>query len=76
MSEPPRPGVFSATPGGVAMRVLTTVLLGMLAVNLAIWGILTLTLDQPIYPWWLWAAVPSGTVLAGLYAAGIGRPRR
>jgi hypothetical protein len=74
--EPQRPGVFSATPGGVAMRVLTTVWLGMLAVNLALWGVLTLTLDQPIYPWWLWVAVPSGTVLAVLYATGIGRPRR
>jgi hypothetical protein len=74
--EPRRPGVFSATPGGTAMRVLTTVWLGMLAVNLAIWGVLTLTLDVPIYPWWLWVGVPSGTVLAVLYATGIGRPRR
>jgi len=73
---PGRPGVFSATPGGTAMRVLTTVWLGMLAVNLAIWGVLALTLDQPVYPWWLWVAVPSGTVLAVLYATGIGRPRR
>ena len=74
--EPRRPGVFSATPGGTAMRVLTTVWLAMLAVNLTLWGVLTLTLDQPLYPWWLWVAAPSGAVLAVLYATGIGRPRR
>ena len=74
--EAPRPGVFAATPGGVAMRVLTTVWLGLLTVNLVIWGILALTLDEPVYPWWLLVAGPSGAVLAVLYAAGIGRPRR
>jgi hypothetical protein len=31
--------------------------------------------DQPVYPWWLWVAGPTGSVLAVLYAAGIGRPR-
>ena len=74
--EPRRPGVFSPTPGGTAMRVLTTVWLAMLAVNLTLWGVLTLTLDQPVHPWWLWVAAPSGAVLAVLYATGIGRPRR
>ena len=58
------------------MRVLTIVWLSILVVNLAIWGILSLTLDEPVYPWWLWVAAPSGTVLAVLYATGIGRPRR
>jgi hypothetical protein len=73
---PRRSGVFSATPGGTAMRVLTTVWLAMLAVNLTLWGVLVLTLDQPVYPWWLFVSVPSGAVLAVLYATGIGRPRR
>jgi Domain of unknown function (DUF1707) len=80
LPEPPpppgRPGVFSATPGGVAMRVLTTVWLGVVAVNLVIWGILALTVDWPVYPWWLFVVGPPGAVLAVLYATGIGRPPR
>ena len=75
-AQPDRPGVFDATPGGTAMRVLTTVWLGVLTVNLVIWGILTLTVDAAIYPWWLWVGGPTGAVLAVLYAAGIGRPKR
>jgi hypothetical protein len=73
---PVRRGVFSTTPGGVAMRVLTLVWLSVVVVNLTVWGIVSLTLDEPVYPWWLWAAAPAGSVLAVLYAAGIGRPRR
>jgi hypothetical protein len=41
-----------------------------------IWGILALTLDESVYPWWLLVAGPSGAVLAVLYGAGVGRPRR
>jgi hypothetical protein len=44
--------------------------------NVTAWGIVTLTLGDPIYPWWLWVAGPPGAVLAVLYAAGIGRPRK
>lgn len=71
-----RAGVFSATPGGMAMRVLTLVWLSVVVVNLTVWGIVSLTLDEPVYPWWLWVAAPAGSVLVVLYAAGIGRPRR
>ena len=73
---PARPGVFADTAGGVAMRVLTLVWLSLVVVNLTVWGIVSLTVDEPVYPWWLWVAGPSGSVLAVLYAAGIGRPRR
>ena len=58
------------------MRVLTTVWLGMLAVNLAIWGNPHAHPGPAGLPWWRWVAAPSGTVLAVLYATGIGRPRR
>ncbi len=74
--EPSRPGVFSATAGGVTMRVLTIVWSAVVAVNLVIWGILVLTTGEAVHPWWLWVAGPPGAVLAVLYAAGIGRPRR
>jgi hypothetical protein len=73
---PPRPGVFSSTPGGMAMRVLTLNWLAVTVVNLVIWGIVALTTGEAVYPWWLWVAGPPGAVLAVLYAAGIGRPRR
>ena len=73
---PVRGGVFSTTPGGTAMKVLTLVWLSVVVVNLTVWGIVSLTLEEPVYPWWLWVAAPAGSVLAVLYAAGIGRPRR
>ena len=73
---PAHRGVFSPTPGGVAMKVLTLVWLSIVVVNLTVWGIVSLTVDEPVYPWWLWVAAPAGSVLAVLYAAGIGRPRR
>lgn len=74
--EPARSVVFSPTPGGMAMRVLTLVWLSTVVVNLTVWGILALTVDESVYPWWLWVAGPTGSVLAVLYIAGIGRPRR
>ena len=58
------------------MRVLTLVWLSIVVVNVTVWGIVSLTVDEPVYPWWLWVAGPTGSVLAVLYAAGIGRPRR
>lgn len=75
-ASPARPGIFTASPGGVTMRVLTIVWLGVVTVNLVVWSILALTLDEPVYPWWLLVAGPSGAVLGVLYAAGIGRPKR
>ncbi len=76
-APPPEPGrrpMFSATGGGVTMRVLTIVWTSLVAVNLMIWGIVALTTGHPIYPWWVWVAGPPGAALAVLYLAGIGRP--
>ena len=72
-----RPGrqVFSDTGGGTAMRVLTIIWLSVLVVNLIVWGLVSVSAVEDIYPWWIWLA-PSGAALAILYAAGIGRPRR
>jgi uncharacterized protein DUF1707 len=71
----PRHRVFSATPGGTTMRVLTTVWASVLAVNVVVWLLVSLGSGDPAYPWFIWLA-PSGAVLAVLYATGIGRPRR
>jgi hypothetical protein len=80
-APPPRPAakpgvVFSRTAGGIAMQVLTIIWVTLTAVNVTAWGIVTATVGESIYPWWLWVAGPPGVVLAILYAAGIGRPRR
>ena len=47
---PARAAVFTSSPGGVTMRVLMIVWLGVATLNLVVWGILALTLDVPVYP--------------------------
>jgi hypothetical protein len=71
----PRHRVFSDTPGGTTMRVLTTVWASLVAVNVVVWLLVSLGNADVVYPWPIWMA-PSGAVLAVLYATGIGRPRR
>jgi Domain of unknown function (DUF1707) len=66
--------LFSDTGGGTTMRVLTIIWLSVVAVNLVVWGLVSITAVEAIYPWWIWLA-PSGAALAVLYAAGVGRPR-
>lgn len=66
--------IFSDTGGGTTMRVLSTIWLSILAVNLVVWGLVSVTSDGGVYPWWIWLG-PSGAVLAVLYIVGIGRPR-
>ena len=72
----PAPGVFADTAGGATMRVLTIIWASLVAVNLVVWGIVSVTTAELVYPWFLWVAGPPGVVLAVLYAAGIGRPDR
>ncbi|MGY1591943.1 DUF1707 domain-containing protein [Geodermatophilus sp. SYSU D00708] len=67
---------FSHDAGGMAMRVLTIVFASIAAVNLVVWGLVSVTAGEFVYPWWIWVAAPPGAVLAVLYAVGIGRPRR
>jgi hypothetical protein len=71
---PPRRTVFSDTDGGTAMRILTIIWACVVAVNLVIWGTVSLATGQFVHPWWLYVAGPPGAVLVVLYAAGIGRP--
>jgi uncharacterized protein DUF1707 len=73
---PPPPGQrFSNDDAGTAMRVLAIVWASITAVNLVVWGLVSVTGDGDVYPWWIWLSVP-GAVLLVLYTAGIGRPRR
>jgi Domain of unknown function (DUF1707) len=71
-----RSPVFSATGGGTTMRVLAIIWASIVAVNLVVWGIVSVTTMELIYPWFLWVAGPPGAALAVLYAFGIGRPSR
>jgi hypothetical protein len=72
----PRHRVFSDTPGGTTLRVLTIILASIVAVNVAVWTLVSVTSGEFVHPWPLWVAGPPGAVLATLYAAGIGRPHR
>jgi hypothetical protein len=72
----PRHRVFSDDAAGVTLRVLTVVLASAVAINVVIWLLVSVTTGDVAYPWPLWVAGPPGAVLATLYAAGIGRPRR
>jgi hypothetical protein len=76
-APPPPPGrVFSRDVGGTAMRVLTIIWASVVAINLAVWALVSITTGEFVYPWWIWVAGPPGAVLAVLYGAGIGRPER
>lgn len=60
--------------GNRALRVLNTIWLSIVAVNLVVWGLVCVTTGQFIYPWWLWLAVP-GAVLGVLWVT-VGGSRR
>lgn len=72
----PRRRVFSDDAGGTTLRVLTIVLASVVAINVVVWLLVSVTTGDVVHPWPLWVAGPPGAVLATLYAAGIGRPRR
>ena len=74
-APPGRRHVFSDSPAGTAMRVLTIIWACAVAVNLVVWATVSLATGQFLHPWWLYVAGPPGAVLGVLYAAGIGRPK-
>ncbi len=71
---PPRRRVFSDDAGGTAMRVLSILWLCAFSINIVVWLLVSVTSVDFVYPWPVWM-LPSGAVLATLYAIGIGRPR-
>ena len=75
-SEPASRWTFAPTPGGTAMKVLAIIWACLAAANVSTWSVLKLTTAPDVYPWWVWVAVPPGAVLAVLFIAGVGRPRR
>jgi hypothetical protein len=73
-AAPPRRRIFSDTPGGVTLRVLSIIWLCAFSINVVVWFLVSVT-SGFTYPWPVWM-LPSGAVLATLYAIGIGRPER
>jgi Domain of unknown function (DUF1707) len=71
---PPRRRIFSDDAGGTTMRVLSILWLCAFSINIVVWLLVSLTSVDFVYPWPVWM-LPSGAVLATLYAIGIGRPR-
>jgi hypothetical protein len=54
--------------------VLSTIWVTATVINVVVWLLVSLTNAELTYPWPVWM-LPSGAVLATLYAIGIGRPR-
>lgn len=64
-----RPAAASGKPRAKArkqeesLRQHASVWLGVSALNLVIWAVLSMSLWEFIYPWWVWVAGPWGAVL-------------
>jgi hypothetical protein len=72
-AAPPSPwcGAFGRLPG--PLRVLWTIWLIAVSVNVVVWLLVSVTTASLIYPWPLWVAGPYGAVLLALSACH-GRP--
>ena len=70
----PRRQIFSDDAGGVTLRVLSILWACALSINLVVWTLVSLSAGEVVYVWPIWL-LPSGAVLATLYAIGIGRPK-
>ena len=69
----PRRRIFSDDAGGITLRVLSTIWVCALSINVVVWTLVALSSGELTYFWPAWM-LPSGAVLATLYAIGIGRP--
>jgi hypothetical protein len=72
--EPARPpGVFAGLP--VPIKVLWTIWLTAVSINVVVWVLVSATTGHLIYPWPLWVAGPWGAALFGV-SAGVTQIRR
>jgi hypothetical protein len=73
-AEPARPpGVFANLP--VPLKVLWTIWLTAVSINVVVWVLVSATTGHLIYPWPLWVAGPWGAALFGV-SAGVTQSRR
>ena len=70
----PRRRIFSDDAGGLTLRVLSTIWVCALSINVVVWVLVSMVSGELTHPWPIWM-LPSGAVLATLYALGIGRPK-
>ena len=57
----------------VLFRVMTGTWLAASSINFLIWGIISLSLDEVLHPWWVWVAGPWGLVLLVTHQGRFGR---
>lgn len=75
---PPQPvpahrGVFAGLP--VALKVLWTIWLAAVSINVVVWILVSGTTGHLIYPWPVWVAGPSGAALFAV-SAGVSQIKR
>jgi hypothetical protein len=63
------------TRSSTFIRVMTSAWFAASAINFLIWGIISLSLGEALYPWWIWVAGPWGVVLLLGRQARFGRSR-
>lgn len=64
---PDHRGVFARQPA--ALKVLWTIWLVAVSVNVVVWGLVSATTVHLLYPWPLWVAGPYGAALLAVSAA-------
>jgi Domain of unknown function (DUF1707) len=73
-AAPAPSGVFASLPA--PLKVLWTIWLVAVSVNVVIWVLVTATTGHLIYPWPVWVAGPYGAVLLSLSAVAAQHRRR
>ena len=68
--------VFTNDAAGTTLWVLTLLLAFVVAFSVVVWTLVSIDDGEFTSPWPLWVAGPPTVILAALYAAGVGRPRR
>lgn len=66
-------GVFAGLP--TTLKVLWTIWLAIVSVNVVVWGLVSVTTTHLLYPWPLWVAGPWGAALLAI-SAGASQIRR
>lgn len=66
-------GVLASLP--TTLKVLWTIWLAIVSINVVVWGLVSVTTAHLLYPWPLWVAGPWGAALLAI-SAGAGQIRR
>ncbi|PSL54776.1 uncharacterized protein DUF1707 [Saccharothrix carnea] len=69
---PDAPAPVPQRPNAV-VRAMTGAWLAASAVNVLVWGVISLSLGEVLYPWWIWVAGPWGLALLVARKARFGR---